>query len=354
VSTTIVHDVAILGAGISGLAAATRIRKEGLDVVVVEKSRGLGGRAATRRMASLAEGDEIPVDHGAQFFTARDLRFQDQVARWQEHRICFPWSECFMTWQDGSLHQPEPQWKDTRYACRGGMSQLGKFLAEGLDIVREFQVDSVTLEKQIWHLHADPTHPSSSISARALLVSAPLPQAMKLVGERLSPDQQKLASTITYDPCIAVIARYSDVTESPHWHGIQVRDLISPISWMAWDSSKRDRGSPGAFAVVHASPKYSSPWLQASKEELRKAGENLLKQAALIGGDWMNHPTDLMVHRWLYAHPKGPKVSSGFLKAPCQEPLYLIGDGLTGGRIEGAWLSGFLAAENFLLKRIMG
>jgi len=348
-STTTLHDVAVIGAGMSGLSAAKRLREAGLNVVVVEKSRGVGGRAATRRM-TLAGGEEIPVDHGAQFFTARDLRFQDQVARWQERGICFPWSEGFMTWQDGSLHEPEAWRKDTRYACCGGMSQLGKFLAEGLNVVREFQVDNVMLEEGIWQLYADSAHSSSPVSARALLVSAPLPQAMKLVGNRLSLEQLEFTSRITCGSCVAVIARYSDATESPLWHGIQVRDLTSPISWMAWDSSRRNRGTLGAFAVIHASSEYSSLWLEASKEELKSAGEELLKQAALIGRDWMKHPVDLVVHRWRYAHPKGPSAPSGFLKAPCPEPLYFMGDGLNGGRIEGAWLSGLFAAEDLLLK----
>ena len=352
-SASTIRDVAIIGAGISGLSAAKRIQEAGRDVVVVEKSRGLGGRAATRRM-TVAAGGEIPVDHGAQFFTARDLRFQDQVARWQERGICFPWSEGFMTWQAGSLHGPEAQWKDIRYACRGGMSQLGKFLAEGLDVVREFQVGSVTLEKGIWHLHADAGHSAEPLCAKALLVSSPLPQAMKLVGHCLSPEQQEFTTRITCGPCIAVIARYPDDIQPPLWHGIQVRETGSPISWMAWDSTKRNQGGPGAIAVIHASPEYSLLWLQASKEELKKAGAELLKEAVLIGGDWMNHPDDLVVHRWRFAHPQGPSAPSGFLRAPCHEPLYLIGDGLNGGRIEGAWLSGLFAAEDFLLKTASG
>ena len=351
--SAIIHDVAIIGAGISGLSAAGRIRQAGLDVVILEKSRGLGGRASTRRM-KLQEGVEVPVDHGAQFFTARDLRFQDQVSRWQEEGICLPWSEGFMTWKDGVLHDPDAQWKDTRYVCRGGMSQLGKALGEGHKIIREFTVDSVTLGEGIWHLHADPSQASSPVYARALLVSAPLPQAMKLVGSQLSTDQQDFLARITCGPCIAVMARYPDGTECPRWHGIQVREPDSPISWMAWDSSKRKKDAPGAFAVIHASSAYSSRWLQASKEELRGAGEELLKEAALIGGEWMNHPLDLIVHRWRYAHPEGPSAPGGFLQAPCLEPLYLMGDGLNGGRVEGAWLSGLFAAEDFLLKIAKG
>jgi renalase len=346
--TNAIHDVAVIGAGISGLSAAKRLLEAGLDVVVVEKSRGLGGRAATRRV-SVGNGIEVPVDHGAQFFTARDPRFQDQVARWQEEGICFPWSDGFMTWSDGSLRGADTRWKDTRYACRGGMNQLGKKLGETVDVVREFQVASVSRDRGQWHLHADPAHESSPVLARALLVSAPIPQAMKLVGPWFSTEQHEFANRVVYGPTVAVMVVYGEGTLQPSWHGIQVRDPSSPISWMAWDSSKRIGGNSGGVAVIHGSPSYSSGWLAASGEDLKKAGAELLREAAKIGGVWMNDSMNLAVHRWRYAHPEGPCAPGGFLKASCDEPLYLIGDGLNGGRVEGAWLSGTFGAEDLLL-----
>lgn len=50
--------VAVFGAGLSGLAAAGRLAAAGHEVCVLEKSRGLGGRMATRR----TEGTVL--DHG--------------------------------------------------------------------------------------------------------------------------------------------------------------------------------------------------------------------------------------------------------------------------------------------------
>jgi predicted NAD/FAD-dependent oxidoreductase len=66
--------VAIVGTGIAGLAAARYLRERGIACTLFDKSRGLGGRMATRRV------DTLHFDHGAQFFTARSARFASLVA----------------------------------------------------------------------------------------------------------------------------------------------------------------------------------------------------------------------------------------------------------------------------------
>jgi hypothetical protein len=344
-----IRDVAIIGAGIAGLRAARTLRDVGLDVVILEKSRGVGGRAATRRLA-LPDGGDLSVDHGAQFFTARDQRFQEQVARWQEEGVCFPWADGFHTWSEGSLRGPDPQWKETRYASRDGMNRIGKVLAEGLPVLREFQVSSARFTGEEWVLESDLVHSEGTVRARALFVSAPIPQALRLVGGYLEADQQDLLSRITCHPCVAVMARYAGGTPDPAWKGIQVRDPESPLSWMAWDGSRRRSGSPGPVAVLHGSAEFSNGWLDAGKEDLRRAGEELLSGAARIAGEWMATPEEFLVHRWRYAHSSGPTIPGGFLPIPANQ-LCLIGDGLNGGRVEGAWLSGLFAAEAFLAHR---
>ena len=60
------NRVAIIGAGLSGLAAGWELSRRGLDVVVFEKSRGLSGRAASRGHGA------VRYDHGANFFRTSD------------------------------------------------------------------------------------------------------------------------------------------------------------------------------------------------------------------------------------------------------------------------------------------
>jgi NADPH-dependent 2,4-dienoyl-CoA reductase/sulfur reductase-like enzyme len=72
------QTMAVVGAGISGLTCARTLADHGLPVTVFEKSRGVGGRMATRRSDNGAV-----FDHGAQYFTVRDQRFQNCVDSWQ-------------------------------------------------------------------------------------------------------------------------------------------------------------------------------------------------------------------------------------------------------------------------------
>ena len=65
--------VAVIGAGMAGIGAARLLADAGFRVVVFDKSRGMGGRCATKRW----EGHS--VDHGAQYFTMRDADFSREV-----------------------------------------------------------------------------------------------------------------------------------------------------------------------------------------------------------------------------------------------------------------------------------
>ena len=72
------RSVAIVGGGIAGLTAARKLSRDGQSVQVFDKGRGAGGRASTRR-----EGLR-QFDHGAQYCTAKEERFQRQVDSWVE------------------------------------------------------------------------------------------------------------------------------------------------------------------------------------------------------------------------------------------------------------------------------
>jgi predicted NAD/FAD-dependent oxidoreductase len=81
--------VAIIGAGLAGLACATRLGEDGVAVSLFDKARGPGGRMSVRRIET--PSGEAPFDHGAQYFTVRGASFRDQVTRWAADGVAAPW-----------------------------------------------------------------------------------------------------------------------------------------------------------------------------------------------------------------------------------------------------------------------
>ncbi len=64
-----VRRVAVIGAGMAGLACAAALHAAGLDLTVFDKGRRAGGRTATRRV------DGMAFDHGASVITAHTPAF---------------------------------------------------------------------------------------------------------------------------------------------------------------------------------------------------------------------------------------------------------------------------------------
>ncbi|MCG8587547.1 MAG: FAD-dependent oxidoreductase, partial [Pirellulales bacterium] len=92
------ETVAIIGAGISGLICARRLVDHGFSVTIFEKSRGTGGRMAVRRF----DGG-VGIDHGAQYFTARDPVFQRQVTVWIDAGCAAQWNGRVVSLEGGRV-----------------------------------------------------------------------------------------------------------------------------------------------------------------------------------------------------------------------------------------------------------
>jgi len=322
-------DVLVIGGGIAGLTAARDLRTAGKSVLVLEKSRGFGGRAATRRW------DGMPVDHGAQFFTARSPEFREQVEDWLQRGVCFEWSRGFHRVTE---HGPEPPDGDNfpRYACREGMASLGRDLA-GPDpsfVLRESKVTAIHQRAAEWEVT---TADGRIFPSRALLMTAPPPQAAVLL-DTATPQAAAQLAAISMSPCLALAARYPR-RELP-WHGIQSPEH-PVVSWIGHDTSKRpDLHPDSTIVVIHASAPFSRDRFQADEQTLTR---QLLEAAGEIAKADLSAPLSSFLQRWRYAlgsDPSGPPA----LLCPAGAPLVLAGDAIAGGKIEGAWLSGRKAA----------
>lgn len=332
-------DVAIVGAGMAGLTCAQRLYQAGYRVVVVEKSRGLGGRLATRRLLN------THADHGVCYLKPKNERFKALLETLHDRALIKIWTDTIHHLDaEGRLQEPPAAERSPRYASPAGFTAIAKFLATGLTVLQNQRVETVKLIDQTWHLQFE--QPSrQNVVAKSLLVAIPAPQAVDLLAAL--PDSELISQlkSVQFSPCISAIAVYptdrlSEISALP-WKAV-VCPHDSDLAWVGLDSSKQNSAAQPVF-VLQSTATFADRHLEAV--DLQPVGQLLLNKAARSLLPWLAAPQLLQVHRWRYAFPTQP-LAERFLVANTDLPLVCAGDWCGGDRVESAFLSGWAAAEH--------
>ena len=324
--------VHVIGAGISGLLAAHVLQERGVSVRVSDKGRGVGGRMATRRVG------EACFDHGAQFFTINEAAFGARAERWIDDGVITRWCDGFVDDSGSRRTGGRVAWRGAR-----GMTGAPKALAADLDVRTAERVLHVERDGDA---HVLAFEDGSRARARAVLVTAPVPQALAMLragGTAPAAAQADRLDAIAYDPCLALLVRLGGPSRIPPPGGVRLE--TGPIAWMADNHRKGISGEAGAV-TIHA----SAAWSAAHFEDAEESIATLLLEAAR---PWLGVPAQQwQLQRWRYSLPRS-RLTRPFAVVHDAPPLLLAGDAFGGGAVEGAALSG-LAAGAWLADRIVG
>ncbi|MEG5174942.1 FAD-dependent oxidoreductase [Microcoleus sp. B3-D7] len=336
-------DVAVIGAGMAGLSCAQRLRQAGYSVAVVEKSRGAGGRVATRRVQGTR------ADHGARYLEPQGDAVQGLIEALVDRDILKLWTDTVWEFRQGELSAIP----NSCYVAPAGMNAVGKYLLEGLEIWFGRRVQAIsTRDNQMWQLSLEVTDDNlqtpQELIAKAVVVAIPSPQALMFLDAEIGLQYDFLDKlrSVEYDPCITVMAGYSVAKQqdliylNPQWKSVSFPDN-SDLAWVGLDSSKRLDPQQPLF-VVHSSAIFAERYLEAA--DLETVGQELLSRASEYLIPWLKEPEWLQVHRWRYAFCRNPLPVS-CLPAGGNLPLVCAGDLCGEGQIEGALRSGLAAAN---------
>jgi predicted NAD/FAD-dependent oxidoreductase len=312
------NKVAIIGAGIAGLSCAKELVSNGISVDIFEKSRGPSGRMSTRRT------QEGSVDHGAQYFTARDARFIGEVQSWIQADIAGIWKPKLKVYEAGVWRDSHSQ--EIRYVGTPNMNSPGKHLAKDQSIQYETTISRLERRDDQWYLQCNEDREITD-SYDFIVLAIPAPQASALT-KNVDARAFSAISTAQMKACWTMMAHLPNQTTVDFDAAFINQEIIS---WICQNGSKPMR--QGNIWTIHASPTWSQDHLELSKED---AQAQLVKCLASLGFNCQN--AEISMHRWRYASG-GLKNAIGFLALP-DIGLGLCGDWLNGGRVEGAWLSG--------------
>lgn len=308
---TLVEPVIVVGAGISGIAAAQTLTEAGITVTVLDRGRRVGGRMASRR------SDGRPVDTGASYFTVSEPAFEAVVRDWQRRGLAREWTDTFSVAADGDL---TPKSGPVRWGAAAGLRSLVEDLANGLD-VRQQTVEAVGPELRV-----------DGLAASAVVLAMPDPQARRLLDPWYAAELAALDDP--FAPTLALTAWWPDRCW-PDVDGVFVSDHPL-LTWIADDGRRRGDGAP--VLVAHSTPGFAAEHLDAPAEV---AGP--LSVAVRDVLDIEVEPVSTHVHRWTFAKPTGQREQPFFLG---DRMVGLCGDAWSAKpRVESAYLSGVALAR---------
>lgn len=311
--------IAIIGAGLAGLTLAHQLQPHA-DVVVFDKSRGVGGRMASRRVGG------FHFDHGAQFFTARSLAFRRFLQDFRAQGIVQEWRPRVLTLApDAKPYKRD--WFEPHYVAVPGMTALCKALAVDLDVRLGLHVGVPQQQDNgQWRLPLGNTACSDAFDW--VLSTAPAPQARELLPSSFA--QQELLAQARLEPCIALMLGFE---HAPGWRFDAARIKHPVLDWLSCEASRPGRGE-GCAVTLQSTAHWAALHLHDPDDYL---AECMLSALRSVSGQPLPSVAVQEVKRWGYAQATVPEKPLLLLDADLK--LAACGDWTRDGRVEGAFLS---------------
>ena len=322
-------DIAVIGAGLAGLVCAGQLKAAGRQVCVLDKSRGLGGRMATRRVTGL-----VRVDHGLRYWPAEssDAQLAPLTRELIEAGVIKPWPvSAYELRESDELVEVS---HDPVYVASSGMSAIAKYLAQSFipdeNLLTNYRATQITPcglpDDPGWKIECEN---GKVVMARQCVLAIPAAQAADLL-EHDELDSSKLPAlptaieqlrAVQYHPRLTVLAGYGDLalTKSEigklNPDGWMVTDTIgTSTEWIGLDSSKRANPEAETTLVIHSKTGFAEKYIDAG--DLQPAASVLLRANARKYGDWIAQPSWFQIHRWRYALVSQPYSGAAYPVTP--------------------------------------
>jgi predicted NAD/FAD-dependent oxidoreductase len=218
------------------------------------------------------------------------------------------------------------------------MNSLGRFLSQDIEIQTESRVQTIEPDGDVFRLTLTS---QETLTADCVLVTAPVDQMVAMLQHF---DVEQLGSRFAMDPTWTTVL---SVEEPLRGSAGESFDALFGGDHPLFDFIAVENSKPGRqsnFIIVHATPEWSTQHLESDPAEISE----LIREA--LSETFQVTTKAKLSHRWRYARPTNPKFTAQKGIYQVSPNLWVAGDYLAGGRVEGAYLSGLEAAERILAR----
>jgi predicted NAD/FAD-dependent oxidoreductase len=326
--------VAVIGAGMAGLACARELVAGGAAVTVHDAAEAPGGRMAT------LVSDAGAYDHGTQYLTVRSESFAAAVRGWEAEGVVQRWNGRVVAFSHAGVEDRTRSIE--RFVPVPQMARLAEHLARDLQVRCGSTVARIWRDEAVWRVDCVGAQSGDDPPAYdAVCVALPSTATAAMLRD-LTP-LAEIAATVNWDPCWVAVIALPRPSGADYDAAFFTDDPI--LGWCARDSAKPRRAAVNGIAerwVLQARPRWSRRFFHMDEAE---AARWLIRSFAARVRRTLN-PSHASAMRWQYAMPLNP-LSQVCLWDP-QVRLGAAGDWCNGPRIEGAYLSGVELAQRVL------
>lgn len=317
--------MAIIGAGVSGLAAARDLADFGTTVTVFEKSRGVGGRCMTRQ-----KGD-YRWDTGATSIAPRQKHIQAMILSRLPADELVKIVKPIYTHSSLRVSPGDPRKNVDRYVYSSGISTLAKLLAAGLDVRLQHVVDEVTRTTSGFEIDGE--------QFDRVLLTPPVPQSTLLLW---SLGESRPFANVRYRPCISIMLAFAVPMPAVAYFALIEVDQHHPLTWLSIESDKTTGRAPDGHTLLtlQLNPTFSAEYFDRDDAWLVNLGCSFVHQ---LYPSHFAEPAASDVMKWKYASPEAT-TSFEYVNAN-HNGVVVTGDAFFGGRIEDAYEAGLRASE---------
>jgi len=325
-------NVAVIGAGITGITLANLLQKK-FNLTVFEKSRGVGGRMATRR------AEPYQFNHGAQYFKIENKEFKDFLQPLILNKIIKPLEANQIEILNKEVIKRTKIYNKQYFTAESKMNSVVKYLMNNnFSIKLLCKIEKIIKENNKWFVID-----SGQVSFGPydwLIITIPPNQAKEILYNNFK--FLDIIKKIKMRSCYSLMLGFDKFEEFDFDTALFLNEDVQWLSIRKIILENKEYYN----LLINSSYNFAEQNINGSKD---KISDHLIKQVSDILKCKLNNYEHKALHFWKYAMSEKNNSLGSLLDEDFK--IIVCGDWCMNGKVEGGFLSA-KDASNKLLKYI--
>ena len=290
-------DVIIVGAGLSGSYLARKVNELGLNTLIIEKSKGIGGRFSTKPV-----GKGL-ADYGCQYLKPKTKELSELIQSLKNKNLI----------KKSNILQD-----DEAFIAPYGMNKIPQYLSLGVSTLLNQKVSSIKKTSNNWEIKTN----SFLLKSKILVLTMPINQVSELL--KVSDLAITDMPTANYKSFYTITFQNMDTIGSKP----VLKNDFAP--WICNNLLKGLSMDQNTF-TVNINEEISNTLLNIENNKKHELIKRYLKQSGFKNFSFYN------LHYWKYAFTEGQNNITNYFNE--DNMLALCGDSFSVGQADGAVVS---------------